>query len=309
MPEAPARPQQPGRWWAAARAHALAAATLHHLAVFPLARSKFPAIASAHPDDNPCTGQCGQVGHGVYDASTDPERVRELFAAAPWAAGYGIACGRTPHHLFGLDLDRKAGVDGVANFRALATRYGITMPRTALVVTQSGGLHAWLSAPPDVVVPNTASVLAQGVDTRGSGGYLVGPGSLGPRGRYAFAPGSGPQHIAPVPPRLLELLTPPHKPAQARSKGIRPGSSSGSPQRRLDALVRFVRGDASPGRNNRLYWAARQAFAADGIDPEQAAADLLAAGLAIGLDEPEAAHAIASARKGAARDRRKEVTR
>ncbi|MFD0330458.1 bifunctional DNA primase/polymerase [Streptacidiphilus monticola] len=61
----------------------------------PLARSKFPAIASAHPDDNPCTGQCGQVGHGVYDASTDPERVRELFAAAPWAAGYGIACGRT----------------------------------------------------------------------------------------------------------------------------------------------------------------------------------------------------------------------
>ncbi|MFD0330457.1 bifunctional DNA primase/polymerase [Streptacidiphilus monticola] len=127
----------------------------------------------------------------------------------------------------------------------MATRYGITMPRTALVVTQSGGLHAWLSAPPDVVVPNTASVLAQGVDTRGSGGYLVGPGSLGPRGRYAFAPGSGPQHIAPVPPRLLELLTPPHKPAQARSKGIRPGSSSGSPQRRLDALVRFVRGDAS----------------------------------------------------------------
>ncbi|MFD0332258.1 bifunctional DNA primase/polymerase [Streptacidiphilus monticola] len=179
-----------------------------------------------------------------------------LFAAAPWAAGYGIACGRTPHHLFGLDLDRKAGVDGVAN-RALATRYGITMPRTALVVTQSGGLHAWLSAPPDVVVPNTASVLAQGVDTRGSGGYLVGPGSLGPRGRYAFPRKRPPAHR----PRPAPAARTPDTPSQARTgtlEGIRPGSSSGSPQRRLDALVRFVRGDASPGRNNRLYWAARR---------------------------------------------------
>jgi hypothetical protein len=301
MPDSPALAQRRGRWWAATRAHALAA-TRHDLSVFPLVRSKFPAIASPHPDNDLCTGACGQPGHGVYDASTDPARVLELFAVAPWAAGYGIACGRAPHHLFGLDLDRKHGVDGVANFRALAARHGFTLPTTALVVTQSGGLHAWLTAPADVVVPNTATHLAPGVDTRGSGGYLVGPGSLGPLGRYAFADGSGPQHIAPAPPQLLELLTRPWEPAQERTQTA--VMASGSPRRRLDGLVRTVRESGEGSRNNCLYWAARTAFAAPGIDPDTATTELLDAARTAELSQAEALHVLGNARKGAARDRR-----
>jgi hypothetical protein len=298
MPDAHA--QRPGRWWAAARAHALAA-TRHDLSVFPLARSKFPAIANPHPEDDLCTGACGQAGHGVYDASADPQRVLKLFTAAPWAAGYGIACGKAPHHLFGLDLDRKHGTDGVANFRTLASRHGFTLPRTALVVTQSGGLHAWLTAPADLVVPNTATYLAPGIDTRGSGGYLVGPGSLGPLGRYAFADGSGPQHIAPAPPQLLELLTRPREPAQTRPQtAVRPAGSS---RRRLDGLVRTVREAGEGSRNSCLYWAARTAFAAPDIDPDPATAELFDAALAAELSEAEALHVLANARKGAARDR------
>ncbi|MDX6310852.1 MAG: hypothetical protein QOF44_316, partial [Streptomyces sp.] len=99
--------------------HALAAAT-QGLAVFPLARSKLPALRSPHRDEtgpvtgpSPCRGECGRLGHGVYDASSDPARVRELFAAAPWARGYGVACGRPPQHLIGLDLDRKGAADGM----------------------------------------------------------------------------------------------------------------------------------------------------------------------------------------------------
>lgn len=70
-----------------ALAHALSAAE-RGLAVIPLARTKLPALRSPHrdaPASEPfaCRGECGRFGHGVHDASTDPDRVRALFAAAP----------------------------------------------------------------------------------------------------------------------------------------------------------------------------------------------------------------------------------
>ncbi|MFF3071018.1 bifunctional DNA primase/polymerase [Kitasatospora sp. NPDC057936] len=303
---APAVQHRPGPWWAPARAHALTAATLYRLPVIPLTRSKLPAIPSAHGDDihSLCTGQCGALGHGVHDASSDPEQVKALFAAAPWAAGYGIACGRPPHHLFGLDLDRKNGTDGVANIHALADRHGFTLPTTATIATQSRGLHLWLTAPTDTTVPNTAGLLARGVDTRGTGGYLVGPGSLGPKGRYTFAPGSGPHVIAPAPKALLRLLTAPQG-AQRDSPEAPDRPMTGSPRRRLEALVRVV-SEADPDggeRNSRLYWAARTAFTVPGIDPDTAAGDLLIAAVAVGLPEDEARRVLRNAQRGAARDR------
>ncbi len=139
-----------------ALAHALSAAE-RGLAVIPLSRTKLPALRSPHrhaPDaaGPPCHGECGRFGHGVYDASTDPARIRDLFAAAPWATGYGIACGLPPHHLIGIDLDTKTGTDSSAALRALARRHRFTLPATVVVLTPSGGRHLWLSGPADVVV-------------------------------------------------------------------------------------------------------------------------------------------------------------
>ncbi|MPY44766.1 bifunctional DNA primase/polymerase, partial [Streptomyces phyllanthi] len=182
-----------------ALAHALSAAE-RGLAVIPLARTKLPALRSPHRDDPsppPCHGECGRFGHGVYDASTDPHRIRELFAAAPWATGYGIACGLQPHHLIGIDLDTKTGTDSSAALRELALRHLFTIPATVVVLTPSGGRHLWLTGPPDVVVPNSAGRLAPGIDIRGAGGYLVGPGSRTDHGVYSTAPGSA--HLAPAP--------------------------------------------------------------------------------------------------------------
>nr|WSZ97137.1 bifunctional DNA primase/polymerase [Streptomyces sp. NBC_00857] len=90
-----------------ALAHALSAAE-RGLPVFPLSPTKLPALRSPHRDEPEpvrCRGECGLPGHGVHDATTDPTGVRALFAAAPWATGYGIACGRPPHQLIGIDLD------------------------------------------------------------------------------------------------------------------------------------------------------------------------------------------------------------
>lgn len=202
-----------------ALAHALSAAE-RGLPVFPLSASKLPALRSPHRDETPpvhCRGACGLPGHGVHDATTDPATVRALFAAAPRATGYGIACGRQPHRLIGIDLDIDTthGNDSVAALRQLALQHLFTIPPTVTVLTPSGGRHLWLTGPPGVSVPNSAGRLAPGIDVRGAGGYLVGPGSVTTHGRYRLAPGTA--HLAPAPcPRpLLRLLTPPPRPRRS----------------------------------------------------------------------------------------------
>ncbi|MFG3046989.1 bifunctional DNA primase/polymerase [Streptomyces sp. NPDC048241] len=267
-----------------ALAHALSAAE-RGLAVIPLSRRKLPALRSPHradPARPPCHGECGRFGHGVHDASADPARVRALFAAAPWATGYGIACGLPPHQLIGVDLDTKPGTDSPAALRALAVRHRFTIPETVVVLTPSGGRHLWLTGPPDVAVPNSASRLAPGIDIRGAGGYLVGPGSRGIRGMYTVAPGTARLRPAPCPPALLHLLLPP-PPRPPRA----PSAAGGA------ALVHFVRTAHEGERNARLFWAACRAWE-QGMGVALAG-PLLDAALDTGLAEAEARATLASA--------------
>ncbi|MBQ0827830.1 bifunctional DNA primase/polymerase [Streptomyces tagetis] len=266
-----------------ALAHALAAAA-RGLAVLPLSRTKLPALHSPHrdaPDAAPCHGECGRFGHGVHDASADPARVRRLFAAAPWATGYGIACGRPPHHLIGIDVDIVAGAGASAGLREEALRHLFAIPPTMVVRTPSGGRHLWLTGPPGVAVPNSAGRLAPGVDVRGTGGYLVGPGSRTRRGTYTVAPGTA--HLAPAacPSTLLHLLVPPPRPGPSADGGHGRG------------LVRFVRSAHAGQRNTRLFWAACRAYE-NGMGPALRE-PLTAAALHTGLTEREARATLASA--------------
>ncbi|MDG9718532.1 bifunctional DNA primase/polymerase [Streptomyces sp. DH24] len=281
-----------------ALAHALSAAE-RGLAVIPLSRTKLPALRSPHRDDpaaGPCHGECGRFGHGVYDASTDPARIRALFAAAPRATGYGIACGLPPHHLIGIDLDVRSDTDSSVSsvssvaLRELALRHLFTIPATVVVLTPSGGRHLWLSGPPDAVVPNSAGRLAPGIDIRGAGGYLVGPGSRTDHGVYTAAPGTAHLPPATCPPALLRLLLPPPRTPRARGTappGSAPAGSHGQ------GLVQFVLAAHEGQRNTRLFWAACRAYE-DGIGPALVA-PLVDAALNTGLTEREARATIASA--------------
>ncbi|MGI5481914.1 bifunctional DNA primase/polymerase [Streptomyces lavendofoliae] len=273
-----------------ALAHALSAAE-RGLPVFPLSPSKLPALPSPHRDDPEparCRGECGLPGHGVHDATTDPAAVRALFAMAPWATGYGIACGRPPHHLIGVDLDTEPAVLG-----RLAREHGFTIPRTVTVLTPSGGRHLWLAGPPGVAVPNSAGRLAPGVDIRGSGGYLAGPGSVTARGAYRLVPGTAVLPPAPCPPALLRLLAPPPRPSGRTRRPSPYGEGRAGPGRHGEGLVRFVLAARRGRRNTRLFWAACRAYE-DGVG--DALADALAdAAVRTGLTAHEARATIASA--------------
>ncbi|WP_330458718.1 bifunctional DNA primase/polymerase [Streptomyces sp. NBC_00820] len=278
-----------------ALAHALSAAE-RGLAVIPLSRTKLPALRSPHRGEHrpaPCHGECGRFGHGVYDASTDPVRIRALFAAAPWATGYGIACGLPPHHLIGIDLDTKSGTDAAASLRELALRHLFTIPETVVVRTPSGGSHLWLTGPPYVIVPNSAGRLAPGIDIRGAGGYLVGPGSRTAHGVYTTAPGTA--HLAPAacPPALLRLLAPPPRPAHP-THSTDPAHPAPAPTAEQGAgLVQFVLAAHAGQRNTRLFWAACRAYE-NGAGPALADA-LIEAARTAGLGEREARATVASA--------------
>lgn len=238
----------------------------------------------------------------MHDATTDPAAVRALFAAAPRASGYGIACGRAPHRLIGIDLDVDPayGSDAAGALRQLALQHLFTIPPTVTVLTPSGGRHLWLTGPADATVPNSAGRLAPGIDVRGSGGYLVGPGSVTAHGRYRLAPGTA--HLTPAtcPRALLRLLTPP--PGRTARTGTRPasgtasGSAPGAPAtaaRRGEGLIQFVLAAHEGQRNTRLFWAACRAYEHGFGD---ALADALtAAAVRTGLPEHEARAAIASA--------------
>ena len=270
-----------------ALAHALSAAE-RGLAVLPLSRTKLPALHSPHRDDPApalCHGECGRFGHGVHDASTDPSRIRALFAAAPWATGYGIACGLSPHHLIGVDLDTKPDTDSPGALRELALRHLFTIPPTVVVITPGGGRHIWLTGPPDAVVPNSAGRLAPGIDIRGAGGYLAGPGSRTRHGTYTTAPGTAHLTPAPCPPSLLRLLLPPPR--------TRRRPAPGTPEAHGRGLVQFVLAAHEGQRNTRLFWAACRAYE-NGIGPALLN-PLLEAARATGLTDQEARTTIASA--------------
>jgi hypothetical protein len=286
-----------------ALAHALSAAE-RGLAVIPLSRTKLPALRSPHrhhlapdrPAEPPCHGECGRFGHGVHDASTDPRRIRALFAAAPWATGYGIACGLPPHHLIGVDLDTRSGTDSTTALRELALRHLFTIPPTVVIVTPSGGRHLWLTGPPDVVVPNSASRLAPGIDIRGAGGYLVGPGSRTDHGVYETAPGAAHLSPAPCPAPLLRLLLPPPRPRPAGRSGTGSHPADAHAHARAhqgDGLIQFVLTAHTGQRNTRLFWAACRAYE-NGLGPTLATA-LIDAAVHTGLPLHEARSTVASA--------------
>jgi putative DNA primase/helicase len=152
------------------------------IAVFPLqVGGKMPLFPSVHPGSTPealeardrCKPPvCGQVGHGVWDATTDPATIAAWWRAEP-NANIGIAAGLSG--LLVVDIDTKDGKRGAQTLAALEGEHG-RLPRTLTVRTWSGGLHYFFRMPSPSLRNTTGTDkagLGPDIDTRGDGGYVV----------------------------------------------------------------------------------------------------------------------------------------
>lgn len=110
--------------------------------------------------------------NGLKDATTEADQIRKWWDTWPQAH---VAI-RTGEGLGIIDVDKKH--DGDEQWSMLERTYG-KFPDGPVAYTVNGGLH--LYALTDGHLKSTASVLAAGVDTRGTGGYVIAPPSQGYR--------------------------------------------------------------------------------------------------------------------------------
>ncbi|MYW16762.1 DNA primase [Streptomyces sp. SID2955] len=235
--------------------HAALTAAERGWCVFPLrSGGKPPALHG----ENSCslTGGCAG-GHVKWEqrATTDPDRIRAAWSRAPY--NVGIATG--PSGLVVIDLDTPEhkgssdAPDGATTFAALCERAGHAVPDTYRVRTASGGTHLYFAAPPGLRLGNTAGTVADAVDTRAWGGYVVAAGSITAAGPYEAL--CGPETAA-LPPWLQSVLSPPPKALQAPSVATL-GQSGRYADVALTAEARNVASAQQGARESTLFRAAR----------------------------------------------------
>jgi len=159
-------------------------------------------------------------------------------------ANIGVATGRESN-LFVLDIDVKPaeGRDGHRALGELERKYG-PLPQTVRAQTSCGGEHVYFQYPADRELRNTAGALGPGLDTRGEGGFVVGPPSIHPNGSaYTFSADHHPLHIPlALPPHwLLNLLLtkkPKPEPHARVNGGIPPGQRNDSLTSKAGAMRR-----------------------------------------------------------------------
>ena len=118
------------------------------------------------------------------------EQVADWFGCWP-DANIGIVTGEISN-LIVLDIDPKHGGD--ASLDRLERQFG-QLPATIEVTTGGGGHHFYFAHPGGLI--RSRSGLAQGVDLRGDGGYIVAPPSIHPSGHpYLWAVGHSPEDVA-----------------------------------------------------------------------------------------------------------------
>lgn len=122
----------------------------------------------------PCNGKEPLTTHGFKDASSDLGTIEEWWKQHP-TANIGIATG-VINKISVVDVDNKPEKrkDGIAEWQKLQVEHGIA-PDTFTVRTPSGGLHLYFKHRDGF--KNSTDKLANGIDTRGDGGYIIAPGS------------------------------------------------------------------------------------------------------------------------------------
>lgn len=137
-------------------------------AAMRLAEGEVPVFPCAPGGKTPITRR------GHLDATTDRRQVRAWWRRNPWA-NIGIPTGAASG-LVVVDVDMHGPANGMRAF-VRASAEGLVEGWGLLVVTPSGGQHAYFPAIPGVEQRSWQAGSA-GIDFRGDGGYVVAPPSI-----------------------------------------------------------------------------------------------------------------------------------
>lgn len=141
-------------------------------------------------------------------ACTDVDQIARWWREHPDSVP-GIELGRAG--LVVIDADRHGGPDGVAALSDLIAKNG-RLPPHPLVYTPGNGEHRVFRQPPGNAIGNRTGRLPAGIDVRGSGGWIVAPGSVRPDG-HRWEPAidrptlwDGAAKLSFLPPWMAELI-------------------------------------------------------------------------------------------------------
>lgn len=119
---------------------------------------------------------------GLYLATTNSDEISGWWSKHPNAM-IGIPTGSASGFVvIDVDHDPDKGINGLFELKRLEDQYG-PLPVTGKVITPRGGTHYYFKLPHGVVIKNSASSIAPGIDIRGEGGYIIGAGSIRADGR------------------------------------------------------------------------------------------------------------------------------
>ncbi len=151
--------------------------------VFPLRPGdKIPLFPNPHKnqtDENGkpvrCDGRCGLVGHGVLDATRDPEKIRKWWGQNPTAGIGGSTEGRLV-----FDFDTQHGAKRAEVFPGSREHLSGRGNGNFHLIYRPGGAVAMAQGP-------GTNVLGKGIDIRaGAGAYVVLPPSVHPDSKKPY---------------------------------------------------------------------------------------------------------------------------
>lgn len=217
----------------------------------------FPCREIASEEVDPATGEIIErsekapyVSNGLKGATRSERIINILFGERHPGATIGIPTGES----FGawvLDLDRHGDKDGHVWLADMEKLHG-PLPDTARATTANGGTHIFFNHHPGV---RNRAAIVDGVDTRGEGGYIVGPGSVMADGRsyqWVDHDGAGLPEFADAPDWLLDMVVSKAAPVATTEYVYRPAGNEAYVERAIELELSELASTGDGGRNHKL---------------------------------------------------------
>lgn len=225
-------------------------------------------------------------------ATTDKAQIESWWSYKSW--NVGLACGEHSG-IFVVDVDQGKN-DGEASLEKAQSRLGV-LPKAPEQMTGGGGRQIFFAYPSGHDMRNSASKIGPGLDTRGSGGFVVLPPSMHPSGTpYRWKLWPNDVALPDLPSAWVKKLE--RKKQTTVWVPVNPLPCVSD--RELRRLLNQIERQSEGARHCTLFAVASDVLEKQSrglVPPGNHDANLLQSAMIAGLPEPEAARVISDARR------------